>query len=301
MIEVSCVSKSYGKNLVLDRVSVLARDGVITGFVGPNGAGKTTVMRIVMGLAKPDSGTAVFDGAAFAGSRVPLMIAGALITSESLPPRLTCLELLDYACRTNGIARKRAAELLALVGLAEVERKPIGAYSLGMRQRLGMALALMGDPRNLVLDEPVNGLDPDGVRWLRDLLIGLADQGKAILLSSHMMAELSLLAHSVVIINKGQVVRGGTVEELAGEAVSSVYAESADRDQLLVLFRSLGWAADADGERGLVVRGVAPDDVGRVVYSNGFGLSHLSVRNPSLEDLYMTWTRVSPPNTEGVP
>ncbi|WP_440695855.1 ABC transporter ATP-binding protein [Clavibacter nebraskensis] len=289
MIEIANVSKRYGGTAVLDDVSLRARDGEVTGFIGHNGAGKSTAMRIVLGLTRADAGEARIDGERHVQARRPAAQVGALLSADGLPPRMTARGLLDYACRTQGRPRGRAEELIRMVGLEEVGSKRIGAYSLGMKQRLGMGLALVDDPRNLVLDEPVNGLDPNGVLWLRDLLRIHADRGGCVLLSSHLMSELSLVAERVVILAHGRVVREGRLDELGGDGSSRVYAESPALERLAQALTAAGFPPQREG-RGVIVHGVGSTRVAQIAYESGAGLSHLSTPGTSLEDVFLSTT-----------
>jgi ABC-2 type transport system ATP-binding protein len=288
MIEVNGVSKRYGDKQVLSEVSLTARDGEVTGFVGPNGAGKSTLMKAVLGLVAVDEGTALIDDEPFVRSTAPAASLGAMISAEWLPGRFTPRSLLTYACDAHGFDRSRVAEVLADVGLESVAGSHIGSFSLGMRQRIGLGLAIVGRPRNLMLDEPVNGLDPSGVIWLRTLLRRYADEGTAVLLSSHLMSELALVADRVVMLSQGRVVRQGTVEEL-GAGQRRVYVESAETDELLALLVSAGHRVERSG-KGLQVTGADPVEVGRVAFEQGSGVSHLSVVTDSLEEVFLLST-----------
>lgn len=288
MIEVNGVSKRYGDKQVLSDVSLTARDGEVTGFVGPNGAGKSTLMKTILGLLAADGGTALIDGEPFARSVAPATSLGAMISAEWLPGRFTPRSMLTYACDAHGLDRSRVAEVLAEVGLENVAGNHIGSFSLGMRQRIGLGLAIVGQPRNLMLDEPVNGLDLSGVLWLRTLLRRYADQGAAVLLSSHLMSELALVADRVVMLSQGRVVREGTVAEL-GTAQRRVYVESAELDELLALLVRAGHQVERRGQ-GLEVSGADPVDVGRIAFEQGSGVSHLSMVTDSLEDVFLLAT-----------
>jgi ABC-2 type transport system ATP-binding protein len=209
MIEVERLSKRYGRKLALDNVSFTVPAGSITGFVGPNGAGKTTALAVVAGLIKADYGRAQLDGISYRAARQPAHLLGAVMSPERLPGRSKASDLLDYACRVNGIKRQKATQMLAEVGLKDVSERRIASYSLGMRQRLGVALALLGQPRNLVFDEPANGLDPTGMAWLRDQLVARAAAGASVLVSSHILSELELIIDHVVLVAGGQILHHG--------------------------------------------------------------------------------------------
>jgi ABC-2 type transport system ATP-binding protein len=219
-IEVTDLRKRYGRTVALDGVSFTVRPGHVTGFVGPNGAGKSTTMRVVLGLAVPDSGTALVGGVRYRALRRPLTHVGALLDAGAVQPSRTARNHLLWLAHSQGFPARRVDEVLALTGLAEVGRRRAGGYSLGMRQRLGIAAALLGDPPVLMLDEPFNGLDPEGIVWMRGLLASLAGQGRAVLVSSHLMSELQHIAAHVVVLGRGRVLADTTVAELVAGADS---------------------------------------------------------------------------------
>lgn len=285
MISVQGVTKSFGAKLAVDNVTFSVPDGCITGFVGPNGAGKTTIMKMITGLLSPDSGTVTVDGEDFASKTLPSSSVGALISAEWLPGRLTASTILGYACRTQGISIQRANVVLEMVGMGGYERARVRTFSLGMRQRLGLALALVGNPQNLILDEPINGLDPDGVRWLRDFLQSQSAAGRAILLSSHVMSELELVAEDVVVLTNGQVNRRGKLAELASTG-DGVYVESPDIVGLETLLEANGCTVMRQG-LGIMVTGVDALTLGRIAFNSGPGLTHISARRVSLEEIYL--------------
>jgi ABC-2 type transport system ATP-binding protein len=216
MIDVNALTKRYGRTVAVDRLSFQVRPGCVTGFLGPNGAGKTTTMRVLLGLAAPTSGEALVGGRRYAGLRRPLHEVGALLDAGAVHGGRSAFDHLLCLARTNGIGPRRVAALLEQVGLAGVARKKVGGFSLGMRQRLGIAAALLGDPPVLLLDEPVNGLDPEGVRWIRELLRSFAAEGRTVLVSSHLMSEVERTADRLVIVGRGRLLADRTVSELAG-------------------------------------------------------------------------------------
>lgn len=298
MIETRSVSKRLGPKQVLTGVSLSALNGEVTGFVGPNGAGKTTLMKIITGLIPADSGDAVVDGARFSGAAVPGRALGVYMSGEWLPTRRSGADHLRFVCDTQGLPSSRIRPLLEAVGMWGVHGRAIESYSLGMRQRLGIAAALVGDPANLMLDEPVNGLDPNGVIWLRGLLRAQAAEGKAVLLSSHLMAELELVADRVVVLNEGIVVRDGTLAELASSgAQPEVYIASPDLGAVVDLLRARGLSTRPEGP-GALIAGASPEQVGRQVFGAGLTLSHLAPHVHSLEELFLSSTAPSrPPET----
>lgn len=218
MIEVRGVTKRYRNTTALKEVSFTVPDGCVTGFLGPNGAGKSTCMRVIAGLDHPNAGTVLVHGKPYRSSSSPLTELGALLDASSAHPKRSARNHLLALAATHGIEAERVDAVLEMVGLASVAKHPVRTFSLGMRQRLGIAQALLGDPRNLILDEPVNGLDPAGVKWIRDLLRALAQAGRCVMLSSHLMSEVAAVVDRVVIIAHGQVLREGPLEELLEEA-----------------------------------------------------------------------------------
>ncbi|OLT13279.1 hypothetical protein BJF78_22400 [Pseudonocardia sp. CNS-139] len=224
MIEIRELSKFYGDRQVLHGLSFRARAGEVTAFLGPNGAGKSTTLRIALGLAAADSGAVTFDGEAYARLARPAATVGSLLSPEFLPPHLTGRQHLRWFAAASALEPSRISVVLDVVEMAQAADRRIGDYSLGMRQRLGLACALLGDPSHLVLDEPVNGLDPAGVRWLRDLLAGFAEDGRAVLVSSHLLSEVELLADRVVVISEGRLLADGPLADVtAGTNLEEQY------------------------------------------------------------------------------
>lgn len=217
MIDVEHVSKSHGRREVLHGVSFTASPGRVTGFVGPNGAGKSSTLRILLGLDRPTSGRGTIAGKAYNQLKSPLRLVGSMLDGAGAHPSRTARAHLAWVAASNGIPRRRVGECLEQVGLTEAAGKRVGQFSLGMGQRLGLATALLGDPQVLVLDEPVNGLDPDGVRWIRELLRARADAGGTVLLSSHLMSELAETADDVVVISQGRIAAAGTLSDIVGQ------------------------------------------------------------------------------------
>ncbi|AYY15195.1 ABC transporter ATP-binding protein [Actinobacteria bacterium YIM 96077] len=215
MIEVRELTKRYGRTVAVDRLSCTVEPGKVTGFLGPNGAGKTTTMNIALGLHRPTSGEVLIGGRRYGDLRQPMRHVGALLDAGAVHPARSAHHHLRWLALSNGIGYRRVTETLEMVGLAGVARKKVGGFSLGMRQRLGVAAALLGDPGVLMFDEPVNGLDPDGIRWIRELMRSLAAEGRTVLLSSHVMSELEQTADRLVIVGRGRLIADTTVRELA--------------------------------------------------------------------------------------
>lgn len=217
MIVVDQLTKQFGKQTAVDHVSFTAQDGKVTGFVGPNGAGKSTTMKIILGLIHPDSGSALIDGKPYNKQRAPLTAVGAVLDARSAHKGMSARNYLSAIASTHHIGKERVQEVMRITGITDVATRKAGSFSLGMSQRLSLAAALLGDPKNVILDEPVNGLDPEGVRWVRDICKYLASEGRAVLLSSHLMAEVALTADDVVIIGRGKILRQQSVQSFVDE------------------------------------------------------------------------------------
>ncbi|MBS3957521.1 MAG: ATP-binding cassette domain-containing protein [Clostridiales bacterium] len=290
MIEFKSVSHYYGETPALNDVSFTVPDGSITGLVGPNGAGKTTAMKILMGIIRPCKGSAAIDGKPFRDTFLPMSKVGALITPEWIPRDRTAMNVLCGLALTHGIPRQRCRDLLGLVGLGDVANRQVRTFSLGMRQRLGIATALLGEPTHLVLDEPVNGLDPEGVVWVRQFLKDYVNEGRSVLLSSHLMSELQNTADRVVILSEGRVVADDAMNSLLASASDeSVYVEADDIERLIKLLGLEGYAA-LPRERGAVVSGVTARQISAVALRGGVLLDRLEPRQDTLEDVFFGLT-----------
>jgi ABC-2 type transport system ATP-binding protein len=289
-VEVSGLSKSFGSVRAVADLGFSVEPGSVTGFLGPNGAGKTTTLRMVLGLVRPDAGTATFDGVPYAALPHPVRTVGAVLETAFHPARSGRDHLRVY-CRAAGLPDARADEVLARVGLTDAARRRAGGYSLGMRQRLALATALLGDPSVLVLDEPANGLDPEGIQWLRGFLRHLAhDEGRTVLVSSHLLAEVEQTADRVVIVGAGRLVRQGSLAELRADGGGSVLVRSPDAARLAGVLRAAGAAVDgADGDR-LTVTGAGPAEVGHRAFAAGIELHELRARTSGLEEVYFRLT-----------
>ncbi|GAA5081203.1 ABC-2 type transport system ATP-binding protein [Thermocatellispora tengchongensis] len=290
MIEVRELTKRYGDALAVDRLSFRVEPGHVTGFLGPNGAGKSTTMRVLLGLDVPTAGQALINGRPYTSMRRPLHEVGALLDAGAVHGGRTALDHLRWLARSNGIDRRRVTELLERVGLAGVARKRIGGFSLGMRQRLGIAAALLGDPGVLLLDEPVNGLDPDGVRWIRELLRSLAAEGRTILLSSHLMSEMELTAERIVIVGRGRLIADTTVRELAARYQRGVLVRSSREAELAGVLTAAGASVTAAPEGGLTVSGLDAVAIGELAAGHGIPVHEVRTRTASLEETYMELT-----------
>jgi ABC-2 type transport system ATP-binding protein len=288
MIQVRELTKQYGAKTVVDRLSFTAEPGQVTGFLGPNGAGKSTTMRMIVGLDAPDSGDVLVNGRPYASSTAPLHEIGVLLEARAMHPGRTAVSHLLSLARTHGISRSRVDEVLGLVGLSDVAHKRVGAFSLGMGQRLGIAAALLGDPAVVMLDEPVNGLDPDGVLWVRNLLTGLAAEGRTVMLSSHLMSEVSLIADHLVIIGRGRLLADTTVADFV--TAEGVRVVTAAPDELRGLIAGPGITVTSTGAEELLVAGTTARKIGLAAAARGIPLFELTPQNASLEQAFMDLT-----------
>lgn len=297
MITLRGLTKRYGDKVAVDGLTLDVMEGRVTGFLGPNGAGKSTVMRMILGLDHPTAGTALIDGRPYAALRHPLREVGALLDAKALHPARSARAHLTAQARSNGIPVRRVEEVLDMTGLTSVARQRAGAFSLGMYQRLGIAGALLGDPRVLVFDEPVNGLDPDGVRWVRELVRSLAGEGRTVFLSSHLMSEMQLTAHQLVVIGRGKLLADSAMADfLAAGPLTCVRVEVPDGDDRRALAAQLsrqGADVAPAGTAELVVKGRSAGDVGDVAHGLGVRLHELRTVAASLEQAYMELTAQS--------
>jgi ABC-2 type transport system ATP-binding protein len=294
MIEAVGLSKRYGDTLAVDELSFTVLAGQVTGFLGPNGAGKSTTMRLILGLDAPTSGSVTVNGRPYTEYRRPLFEVGALLDAKAVHGGRSAYDHLLCLALSNGIGRARVEEVLELVGLRSVAGKRAGGFSLGMAQRLGIAAALLGDPPVLMFDEPVNGLDPEGVMWIRNLLRSLAAEGRTVFLSSHLMSEMSITADRLIVIGRGRLIAQTSVEELLdGGSRGFVRARSPQHEELAALLTGRGAEVLCQGEDTLRITGVTTELVGELARANGLTLQELSLQQPSLEERYMELTRDS--------
>ena len=292
MIGIHDVTKRYGSTIAVDGLSFEVRDGEVTGFLGPNGAGKSTTMRMMVGLDTPPSGRVTIDGHRYEDLRYPLRHVGALLEARAIHPGRSARNHLRWLADSNRIDRRRVDEVLDLVGLSDVAHRRSGEFSLGMGQRLGIATALLGDPATLLLDEPVNGLDPEGIQWIRQLLRSLAAEGRSVLVSSHLMSEMALTADRLVVVGKGRLIAEGTVEDVVqGSSTRHVRVAPADPDTLGRLVADTGADVDRDIDGALIVTGIEARDIGILAGAAGITLYELSSHHASLEDAFMELTR----------
>jgi ABC-2 type transport system ATP-binding protein len=305
MIEARGLTKRYGDTLAVDDLSFTVRPGLVTGFLGPNGAGKSTTMRMILGLDRPTSGSVTVNGKPYAEHARPLQEVGALLEARAVHTGRSARNHLLAMAATAGIGRRRVEEVIDMVGLADVAGRRAGAFSLGMGQRLGIGSALLADPQTLILDEPVNGLDPDGVRWIRNLLTGLADEGRTVFLSSHLMSEMALTADHVIVVGRGRLLKDQSMSAFIAEASTDVvHVRSPASARLAQLLLAEGYAVEPAGEDGLEVSGATSDQIGTLAAAAGVVLFQLTSQAASLEEAYMSLTedsvvyRSSPSRTE---
>jgi ABC-2 type transport system ATP-binding protein len=288
-ISVHGVVKRFGRVVAVDDLSFQVQPGTLTGFVGPNGAGKTTTLRMILGLVRPTAGTALIDGVPYARLDRPARHVGAVLEASGFHPGRTARDHLHVLAMPSGIPVSRVDEVLSEVDLAGAARRRVGGFSLGMRQRLGLAAALLGDPGLLILDEPTNGLDPAGVHWLRTFLRDRVDRGGTVLVSSHLLAELALAADSVIIIKDGRLVAQGPVGEITGRS-ATVRVRTPQAEQLRAVLAAGGVTAVLRGSDEVVASGVDTEAVGQAVAEAGLVVYEMSAQRPALEDAFLALT-----------
>ena len=294
MIEVRGVTKRYKDTTAVDGLSFEVKPGRVTGFLGPNGSGKSTTMRVIMGLDAPDAGLATVNGRRFHDLPLPLREVGALLEARAIHPGRSAFNHLWFLARSNDIPKSRVRQVLEMVGLETVARKRAGKFSLGMGQRLGIAAALLGDPGVLLFDEPVNGLDPEGILWVRNLLKSLAAEGRTVFVSSHLMSEMALTADQIVVIGKGKLISAGsTAEFIAENSGQFVRVRSPQLDRLEALLRDKGAVVRREPDNTLAVSALSAPEIGDLAGSNGIFLHELATQSASLEEAYMELTRES--------
>jgi ABC-2 type transport system ATP-binding protein len=290
LIVVSHLTKDYGRVRAIDDLSFSAEPGKVTGFLGPNGAGKTTTLRCLLGLIRPTGGTATIAGRRYADLPRPLQTVGAALEASSFHPGRTARNHLRVLCAAAGLPDRRADEVLDMTGIADAADRRVGGFSTGMRQRLGLAAALLGDPTVLVLDEPATGLDPAGITWLRQTLRYLsAEHGKTVLVSSHLLDEMEHIADEIVIIAGGHLVHRGALADLIGRAGAAVRVRTPQPDRLLAVLRQAGLAADDTGGT-LVAHGADSSRIGHLAFVNGIELTELTEQRTDLEDVFLELT-----------
>lgn len=291
MIEVSNLTKCFGSHAAVDDVSFTVQAGKVTGFLGPNGAGKSTTMRMIVGLDEPTSGTVTVDGMPFAAAPSPLRVLGALLDARSFHGGRSAYHHLLALAHSNDLPRGRVDEVLEMAGLTAVARKRTGGFSLGMGQRLGVAAALLGDPQVVVFDEPVNGLDPEGIQWIRDLMRGLASRGRTVFVSSHLMSEMESTADHLIVIGRGRIVADCSVASFIDQNSERVVkVRTPDLDRFFAIVAADGGKAVPDGSDGMLVFERTPARIGDLAFAHGVRLHELTLLQASLERAFMELT-----------
>ena len=291
-IEINGVRKRFGHTLALDGLTFTVAPGIVTGFVGPNGAGKSTTMRVILGLDAVDEGSALIGGLPYAKLRHPLSQVGSLIDAGALQPARTARNHLLWLARSQGLSSRRVDQVIEEAGLESVARRKAGGFSLGMRQRLGLAAAMLGDPPILILDEPFNGMDPEGIVWMRGFLRSLAAEGRAVLVSSHLMSELEDTANHLVVIGRGKLIANtGVAELIAAASAGRVRLRTNDRSEAMTALARAGATVAANGPDVLTVSGLSSERIVEVLGLSGVAFSEVAVHRSTLEEAYMEITR----------
>ena len=294
MIQARGLTKRYGDRVAVDHVDFSVEPGTVTGFLGPNGAGKSTTMRMILGLDRPTAGTVTIDGRPFAQLKRPMREVGALLDAKAIHGGRSAYNHLLCLAQTNNLPRRRVGEVLEMVGLTQVARKRAKGFSLGMGQRLGLAAALLGDPRILMFDEPVNGLDPEGILWIRNLMRGLAAQGRTVFVSSHLMSEMENTADHLLVIGRGRLIADCSVQEFIDRnSELAVRVRTPESGRLAELVAGTGARTVPDGEGVLLVTGLALERIGDLAFDNGIRLHELAPLQASLEQVFMEMTKDS--------
>jgi len=292
MIEAKGLTKDYGEKRAVDGLTFTIQPGIVTGFLGPNGSGKSTTMRLILGLDAPTAGDVTLNGKHYRDHKSPMHEAGALLEARSVHTGRSAYYHLLALAETHGIPKSRVLELIDLVGLHEVARKRAGKFSLGMGQRLGIATALLGDPKTLILDEPANGLDPEGIHWMRNLLKSLAAEGRTVFVSSHLMSEMALTAEHLIVIGRGKLIADTSVEEFTrGASKKLVRVRSPQATQLRDLVLGNGISVQSLEPSVLEVSGLTAEQIGEVAARNNIVLHELTPQQASLEEAFMELTR----------
>ena len=291
MIEVRGLSKRYGEKVAVNNLSFDVVPGKVTGFLGPNGAGKTTTMRLMLGLDYPNAGSVTIDGKRYAGLANPMREVGALLDAKAVHGGRSAYNHLLCLAQTNNLPKRRVGEVLEMVGLTDVARKRTKGFSLGMSQRLGIAVTLLGDPKILMFDEPVNGLDPEGIQWIRNIMKELAAEGRTVFVSSHLMSEMEHTADQLVVIGRGQLLADCTMEEfIARSSGQTVRVATPQSDQLVKAVTDAGGSAVTSANGALIVSGLVAAQVGDIAFEHGVRLHELTVVRASLEAAFMELT-----------
>lgn len=290
MIKLEHLTKRYHETLAVDDLDFEVQPGVITGFLGPNGSGKSTTMRIILGLDHPTKGRATIKGRRYGELRAPLHEVGALLDAKAIHPGRSARNHLRALATSNRIPFSRVDEVLEFAGISSVANKKVGNFSLGMSQRLGIAGALLGDPEVLLFDEPVNGLDPEGVRWIRDLFRSLANEGRTVFVSSHLMSEMAVTADEIIVIGRGRFITQGSIDALTATAKGTVFVRAANHAQLTAALNTKGGVVSDVNDEGLSVSELTSDQIGQAAFDAGIAIYELTPQRASLEDVFMELT-----------
>jgi ABC-2 type transport system ATP-binding protein len=290
MIKVEHLTKKYQDTVAVDDLDFEVRPGVVTGFLGPNGSGKSTTMRIILGLDHPTKGRATVKGKRYAELRDPLHEVGALLDAKAIHPGRTARNHLRALAVSNRIPYSRVDQVLEFAGIASVAHKKVGNFSLGMSQRLGIAAALLGDPEVLLFDEPVNGLDPEGIRWIRDFFRSLANEGRTVFVSSHLMSEMAVTADQIIVIGRGKFITQGSIDSLTATAKGTVFVRASNHQQLLAALKTHGGETADANDDGITVSELTAEQVGQIAFDAGVVLYELTPQRASLEEVFMDLT-----------
>ena len=292
MIEAKHLTKRYGKTLAVNEVSFTVKPGQVTGFLGPNGAGKSTTMRMILGLDTPTSGDVMVDGKPYRELADPLRSVGALLDAGAIVGGRSAASHLTWLADSNGIARRRVSEVLDIVGLSDVAGKRVGTFSLGMNQRLGIAAALLGDPETVMFDEPINGLDPEGILWIRNLMKSLASQGRTVFLSSHLMSEMAQTADHLIVIGRGRIIAdAGTDEFINRHTAPSVRVRAVEQADLAETLTQRGALIESGSDGAMVVTGMDSAAIGGAASAHDITLVELTPLGSTLEEAYFDLTK----------
>ncbi|HEY1763163.1 MAG TPA: ATP-binding cassette domain-containing protein [Acidimicrobiales bacterium] len=290
MIKVEHLTKRYQHTTAVDDLDFEVRPGVVTGFLGPNGSGKSTTMRVILGLDHPTKGRALVKGKPYAELRDPLHEVGALLDAKAIHPGRTARNHLRALAASNRIPYSRVDEVLEFAGIASVANKKVGTFSLGMSQRLGIAGALLGDPEVLLFDEPVNGLDPEGIRWIRDFFRSLANEGRTVFVSSHLMSEMAVSADQIIVIGRGKFITQGSLDTLTATAKGTVFVRASDHAQLERALTDHAAVVTEANDEGLTVSNLGAEEIGTIAFDAGIIVYELTPQRASLEDVFMDLT-----------
>src|SRR5580698_6792385 len=290
MIKIDHLTKRYGPTVAVDDLTFEVKPGVVTGFLGPNGSGKSTTMRIILGMDRASKGQATVNGKRYAELKDPVREVGALLDAKAIHPGRTARNHLRALATSNQIKKSRVDEVLEFVGISAVANRKVGTYSLGMSQRLGIAGALLGDPGILLFDEPVNGLDPEGIKWIRDFFRALANEGRTVFVSSHLMSEMAVTADQIIVIGRGRFITSGSVNDLTKNAQGTVLARASDHDTLAAVITANHGVVHEANDEGLTVAELTSDQIGQLAFDAGIAIFELTPQRASLEEVFMDLT-----------